>query len=1082
MTLSLIANTGIQFCATEFSVKPEESFTDAAGSFIQPVSILDESGFEVPLVFVENYDVVADVWRLDVAASFSDGQIVRLDDLRQHMPVPYTYIDSTTGKERLVDESKIDFSSLDLLEESDCYSEYCMSGSIRERLRCGSCALDAIEGEWLPVPMFERDSGSGFQLGPTGWCRMRIVPVAREKNVRTYRIVWAFDTTSELGLPSGVRPYFYQGDEAKRFAMCDELSQLFSFFSASNECEWVDSYIAAIIHGGKANTTLTTAEGRETHFQYVAYYVTLLNYLRRLGLTPETTLYSGSREAKNIDLVLDIGNSRTCGVLFEDADFTKADMLTLHDLSEPWKSYRGPFDMRLAFHRQRMGEMDIPGQFEWQSFVRVGEEAQKLIYRSRSADGVSQRTNSYSSPKRYLWDDRPFDGQWDFLTMEDEPEPVTHFVNIPGLSEQFDSDGSLRRQNDGSLYSSFSRRSLMTLVMIEIIQQARLQTNSPAYRAGRGDVDMPRRLRRIIITCPTAMSRQEQIALRQCAEDAYVACLRAVSEDLYMQSYDPAQWRDKIQIVPSVKDLSVVPGTPAALHAKAEWGYDEATSCQLVYLYAEVAQRYLGHTDDFFRLYGHVRPELAEDGYTRPALTVGSLDIGAGTTDIAICAYQYDENGVCRLTPKPLFWDSFYYAGDDLLEEIVRTFIIEGRPDGECAPWIGPIAQAVCGCYMSLSDEEFTEAFGLTGRDDLSQMNEAERTRVKLRYASRETSVRIHNFFGKDKAQMDYKDRLMRQDFNIQISVPMGIRLLDMLRRGVKSLRLTYADFFGELQPAQFIIDHFNRHFSLTAGGRTYVDFDFRRIEWHYDAAALSELIVSKMDPLLRQLSMVFSRYGCDIVLLAGKPTSLPAVADLLLKYYPVAPDRLIRLGTYRVGEWYPFADGLGYFDDQKSLVAVGAMIGFMASSEGLDGFHMDMSKMKRDMVSTANYMGLYNVVNQKVASAVLTPEENTATFDVHGFPLFIGCKQLMSEYYQARPIYALTLADGVEAGTVALPLRVSVQRNFSTDKEALKIVSAVDATGKPVSAAKLHFGVQSLAGEGAYWLDKGEFVLSING
>ena len=133
-------------------------------------------------------------------------------------------------------------------------------------------------------------------------------------------------------------------------------------------------------------------------------------------------------------------------------------------------------------------------------------------------------------------------------------------------------------------------------------------------------------------------------------------------------------------------------------------------------------------------------------------------------------------------------------------------------------------------------------------------------------------------------------------------------------------------------------------------------------------------------------------------------------------------------------------------------------------------------------MVSTANYMGLYNVVNQKVAEAILSPEQNSATFEVHGFPLFIGCKQLVSQFYQARPIFSLDLADDVELSTISLPLRVSVVRNYSQDKEVLKIVSAVDATGKPISMQELRFGVQSLASDGAYWLDKGEFVLSING
>lgn len=1082
MDISLIANTGIHFFTSDFEIKPEESFVDKEGNFMSPLSITDESGFEVPLVFHESYDFMNDVWTLEMAVSFIGGQIVRIEDLRNHKP-PYLYIDSEEN-ERIVDEDKIDFSTLDVLDENECYSDYSFAGSITEHLLKGSCPLDNIENQWLPMPFFEKDSQGNGVFGPTGWCRMKLVPISKFKNTKRYHIVWAFDTDSVKNDMSAIKPFFYDGENEKHYSIVKDISLLFNFFSSTPyDCEWVDDYIASLIHGNKENTEIKTAEGEITHFRYIAYYITLVAYLRKVGMTPEVILYSDEEDAKSVDLVLDIGNSRTCGVLFEDANFTKVEMLQLQDLSEPWKVYKKPFDMRLAFHHCKFGEMDIPDQFSWQSFLRIGDEAIKLIYKSRPANGVAQKTTNYSSPKRYLWDNKQFDGQWDFLTTEDEDSTsLNHYINIKGLSEQFDSDGTLRKSKNGGIFSSFSRRSLMTFVMIEIFQQANCQINSFAFREKHGDVNVLRKLRNIIITCPTAMPKEEQIILRQCAEDAYISLLRCKDPKLYYQPYDPADWQGKIQIIPSVKDLSINPNNPATQRIKTEWGYDEATCCQLVYLYAEVAQRYLNHCEDFFNLYGHVRKEFIEDDYKRNSLTIGSVDIGAGTTDLMICAYKYDEKGVCKLTPKPLFWDSFYYAGDDILEEIVRAVIIEGQSRGLGQIYEGPVFNAICSNYMALSDDEFLEALNLKGKLSLNNLSESEKIEIKYTYASRETSERIHNFFGKDKALMDYKDRIMRQDFNVQVSVPMGLKLLDMLRLGRKSMRLRYEDFFGDLQPASFIIDHFNKHFSIEANGKTYVNFDFKKIVWNYDEDALESIIITKIEPLMKQLAIVLNTYNCDIVLLAGKPTSLTAITDLFLKYYPTSPNRLIRLNDYRVGEWYPFADGLGYFKDQKSLVAVGAMIGYMSSNGGMNGFHMDMSHLKKDMVSTANYMGLYNAVNQKISEAILTPEQNTATFEVHGFPLYIGCKQLASQFYQARPIFALYLSEDVDLHNVSLPLKVSIVRNFNQDKEELRIVSAVDAMGKPFSQQKLRFGVQSLASDGAYWLDKGEFVLSING
>ena len=108
MNISLIANTGIQFFTTDFEIKAEESFTDNDGNFISPLSIKDENGFDMPLVFHESYNIIDDIWTLEMAVMFSNGQIVRLDELRNHRPIPYIYTNAL-GVECLVDESKVDF-------------------------------------------------------------------------------------------------------------------------------------------------------------------------------------------------------------------------------------------------------------------------------------------------------------------------------------------------------------------------------------------------------------------------------------------------------------------------------------------------------------------------------------------------------------------------------------------------------------------------------------------------------------------------------------------------------------------------------------------------------------------------------------------------------------------------------------------------------------------------------------------------------------------------------------------------------------------------------------------------------------
>ncbi len=75
----------------------------------------------------------------------------------------------------------------------------------------------------------------------------------------------------------------------------------------------------------------------------------------------------------------------------------------------------------------------------------------------------------------------------------------------------------------------------MTFAFLEILAQAKMQINSYEQRHNWGNESMPRRISRIIVTCPTAMSRVEQIALRKCAEDAAIILERFYKDEYYSE-------------------------------------------------------------------------------------------------------------------------------------------------------------------------------------------------------------------------------------------------------------------------------------------------------------------------------------------------------------------------------------------------------------------------------------------------------------------------------------------------------------------------------------------------------------------
>ena len=102
-----------------------------------------------------------------------------------------------------------------------------------------------------------------------------------------------------------------------------------------------------------------------------------------------------------------------------------------------------------------------------------------------------------------------------------EGETDNHILNIPGLSEILRSDGSVAQEGEISgLTHYYSNRSLMTFALLEMLVQAVRHTNDHQYRIDRGDLNMPRNIRRMIITCPTAMSKFERDALVKCASAA----------------------------------------------------------------------------------------------------------------------------------------------------------------------------------------------------------------------------------------------------------------------------------------------------------------------------------------------------------------------------------------------------------------------------------------------------------------------------------------------------------------------------------------------------------------------------------
>ncbi len=1053
---NLIANTGLHFKTTQIEFNPDEPLVLIGGKTLK-------------YTFLEAIDFLNDCRvRVDVC-SCKDGLYVPVN----HIMKNNLYEDAANGAITL-DESGVPKIKKDtvmaLVENYPSGDPGLMSiNSLSSfRIKNGNevkTGFELLLGKWLPMPMYEKEV-SGQSAGyPHGWCRVKIESVGeKQKNgIQKYRLVWAFDTKLAKDAGEGVlRPAFLGGSgDRKEYSLCNRTDLLLGSFlnipDGQNDAP-IGDYLVSLFG-------LDLREDKPHKYKFIVYYIYLINFLRLSGAAPEITLYSKEDKQIPVDMSVDIGNSRTCAVLFEKGDFTKARMLRLRDLSEPWRSYENAFDMRIVFRRADFGG-DLTQDktlFQWPSLVRVGEEAKHLVYRSLEGHGESERTTNYSSPKRYLWDDRSYENRWELMVIDDDPTnlKVNPQIFIEGFTDHFDDDGTyLEKPKEFDLFSlgqtdtqcHYSRRSLMTFVMIEMLQQAQSYINSSKFRDMHGQIDCRRYLRNIIVTCPTAMPIEEQLTLRKAALDATKLLVKLNPSQPEMTiTPDPS----KLRPTDDIEELQ-----------RRGWLYDEAFASQLVYLYAELAQRYGGRVDHFFQLKGHLRQKMQEQGFEGNSLTIGTIDIGAGTTDIMVTAYG--QKGKGRLTPVPLYYDSFYSAGDDILHNVIRDVILEGSNNGSDV--LGSIGSALSARIQKMTPDELltiprikdTKAYRETVENIRLAMTE-EDARQQRHHLTHEL---MHHFFAENSANQSEKDRRCRLDFCTQVSHPMSQFFLELLKQGRPTKLYTFDELFPKEKPADYLLNHFEYHFG----------FRFEDLSWRYDPETVGAIVRETMEPIIKALSVVMYAHHCDILVLSGRPTNLEPLTELFLKYIPIAPNRLVRLNQYRVGRWFPLATEEGYFQEsQKAVVAVGAEVGYLASTTGFNGLVLDFSNLAKTMKSTACYMGLYDEDLQEVRSPFLTPENSTATLKgISVFPCYIGCKQFNAPKYQARPIYA------IYNNSNSAQLNIMLQRNYYEDRELITIEDVTNMDGDTVPTDEVDLHMQTLASDGNFWMDKGAFTLKI--
>ena len=309
----------------------------------------------------------------------------------------------------------------------------------------------------------------------------------------------------------------------------------------------------------------------------------------------------------------------------------------------------------------------------------------------------------------------------------------------------------------------------------------------------------------------------------------------------------------------------------------------------------------------------------------------------------------------------------------------------------------------------------------------------------------------------------------------------------------MKDCTVRFSDVFDDCPPNEHVKEGFKKFFK----------FEFEDLEWEFNKAFVSDVISRAFEPLLKKIATIMYAYNCDIVLLSGRPSSLSPIRNIFLKYYSVSPNRLILLNNYYVGHWYPFRNKTGYIANAKTIVAMGALVSYYATSLGnLDRFLIDKSKLDKNLKSVINYIEASR--EGQPIEYFITPEKNMGELMVSSLPTTLNVRQIGLDSYPSRKLYVIDfnqyrmsdrvrnkaiqegsplsdaqvmarVKDIIDDLRMRMPFQLSIDRD-EDDKEKLTITSITDKNGNDLADSNIEINIQSLGADERYWLDTGAF------
>lgn len=766
------------------------------------------------------------------------------------------------------------------------------------RLRAdGRTAVRSAMDRWVPLPLlrFISRDGNGlprFDEGPGNWARLFLSGMSDHGSVRG---VIAIDTSIERRSRLDLQTYLAPTSDDVRFlstfALTDEAEPLAAFLSE----DWVQDWIEQVFPAAEMRRTGQVTSAHNLH--QMASYLALLTVIRRAGVLPSFQFFEARSDIVPpvpVDLVLDIGHSRSCCMLVESAVSNgrpivdRAALLAMRDLSNPVALHPGTFDSRVEFSRASLGLEALSRRsgradaFHWPSLVRTGQEAERLSRSTRPGDGAT----GLASPKRHLTDQTLRNDTWRFTLDRRTSLQKSPMVTGRMLALANETTGRLLTGPEGSvrpltLRPRFALSSMMSFLVAELVLQALAAINAPVVEPGsearrrQGEAtgsaaaaarraEGIRRLRHIIVCVPLTLPLEERQLTRERAEAAVDMLWRALDWDEETDGTMPPR--------PTIR-----------------LGLDETLAAQLVYLFDEVGHRFGGDVRNVMSTIGKNRPDFGVE----PCLRLGALDVGGGHTTMTIVTYA--QSAEQPVAPTLLGAQRSEIGGETLIDRIIDTIV---KP-------------AIVGTLV---------AQGLSGPDAFLARHAAPPGHGTA-YDINASSTRLY-------------EQWLR---------PAALGLLTLANEApIGDCRFTMRLDALVLRTSPDINRHAADEFAAAAKAAGATDFDLATVEIR---TRLGDVLVeakAALAPMVGRLSKALVASDCDMVLLTGWAARLAPLRELLLEAMPWRPDRIIDLNQRSWQDWYPMPADARQAADGKDIGLIGALLalsgGGMGFGSGDDG------------------------------------------------------------------------------------------------------------------------------------------------